>query len=98
MAQDEQEKSSSKPSQVIINSPINMPLIYTNGIIVGMSASDIQLTLTVNGRPTNMVVMAPTTAKSLIGAIAKALEDYENRTNIKTLDLNEISELLKRKQ
>lgn len=81
-----------QPLPVQVNIPL--PLIYTNGVLVGMTAADIQLTITINGRPTNVVAMNISAAKNLIGGLQKAIEDYEKKTKTKVLDLNEIGALL----
>ena len=76
----------------------NLPVVYSNVVLVGISASaDIQLTLTVNGKAFNQIIIPLAAAKSLSIALDKGLSDYEQKTKTKILDLNEVSALLQPK-
>ena len=70
-----QEKSTNKntlPS-------INIPLIYANGVVAGLTLTDIQLTANVNGKPVCILVLPFPSAKSLMDALRLAIEDFEKR-------------------
>jgi hypothetical protein len=75
----------------------NIPTLYTNAVTVGFSPTDLQLTATINGRPSALISMPFSTAKTLLNNIHRALTEYERRTGTKILDLAELHEKLKDK-
>jgi len=89
------EDMESKEKQVIKVEPFNVPLIYANGVTVGLSLTDINLTANVNGRPACLLVLPLPSAKSLLTALSQAIKDYETKTGTKILDLGELSSLLR---
>lgn len=91
---DEPKLTSTTPIQQIALTP-SIGTIYTNGMSLVMSQSDIQLTLNLNGKPSFMVAMGLPTAKTLQKHLENAINDYERKTGVKVHDLTEIAELLK---
>jgi len=80
--------------QVAIAAPVG--LVYTNGVNLMLSQSDIQLTLTVNGRPSMVIAMGIATAKTLQLNLEKVISNYEQKTGVSVFDLNELADLLKK--
>ena len=82
-------------AQSVINIPINLQLIYANGVIINMSQSDIQIAFSVNGRPVIATAMTLPVAKHLQKSLAVAISNYEKKTGVIIGDLVELSEKLK---
>ncbi len=80
-----------------INMALSTPVNYTNAVLVSVSVTEIQLTTTINGRPTQTIAMPFPTAKSLILAIEHAIKDYEGKTGTKISELNDLGKLLNKK-
>lgn len=96
MSQDEQFKGN-EPQQGQVSIPFNIPFIYTNAVSVGLSATDVQLTATINGRPSYFIAMPFSTAKSLVLALQRALNDYESKTGVEIQELNDLVNKLNRR-
>jgi hypothetical protein len=76
--------------------PINVPLIYTNGVTVSLTLTDLHLTAQVNGRPACVLAIPLPAAKSLMQSLSQAIDDYEKKTETYVMDLDELtSKLLK---
>lgn len=82
-----------KPVQ-IIQSGFPIQKIYTNSFSLGLSSSDLFLILMVNGQPSHQLNMSLVTARSIIKAMSKALDDFEKKTGINVPDINEVQNLL----
>ncbi len=83
-----------QPQQVQMLAQVQV--VYTNGINLSLSQSDVQLTLNVNGRPSIAIAMGLSTAKSLVNGLTQALNNYEPKTGTSVLDLVQVAELLKK--
>lgn len=68
---------------------VNIPLIYTNGLAVTLTVTDIQIVATMNGKPQCVLALPLSAGKSLSISLQKALNDYESKTGktIPELDL-----------
>jgi hypothetical protein len=97
---EEPKPSSSNPiqGQNIINVPINLntQLIYTNGSIINMTQTDVQISFSVNGRPVIATAMTWSMAKNLQTSLLRAVSEYERKTNSIIPDINEVAEQLKK--
>ena len=91
MAQEEINSNSELQS---IKTPISVPLIYANGVSVGLTLTDLHLSAQVNGKPACLLAIPFGTAKSLMKALELAIKDYETRTGQTVLDLDELSKKL----
>ena len=56
---------------------INLQRVYANSFGVGVSLSDISVTLMINGRPSHQVFFAIPTVEALVKGLETALEDYK---------------------
>ena len=56
---------------------INLQRVYSNSFGIGVSLSDISVTLMINGRPSHQVFFAIPTVEALIKGLQKAVEDHE---------------------
>ncbi len=83
-----------RKSNIESDFPISLPVIYTNAVLVTLTVSDIFLTITVNGQPTHLLNMSLTTAKTLVSNISKALDDFQEKTKTKVLDIKEVTSLM----
>jgi len=73
---------------------MNIPLFYSNGVVVAMSLTDLHLTANVNSKPVCVMVIPLPAAKSLVKSLNEAINDFESKTNTEVLDLSELSSLL----
>ena len=87
-----------KQPQRVILSPLNIPHIYVNNFQVGLSLSDLMITMIVNGELLQNVNMSLITAKSLAKTIQTAIEDYEKKTNTQVLLLKEVEGFIRPKK
>ncbi len=76
--------------------PIDVNSYYINGASVGLTPTEIQLNTAVNGRPTSKVLIPFPVAKSIALGILEAIKDYENKTSVKVLEVNEIGTSLQK--
>lgn len=95
------ETSSQSPQPVRAGQPqhlsfnIQIPSIYTNGVNIGITPSDIVFTLTINGQPFQNLNMSLITAKTLMANLDRAINDFETKTKSKVPTMKEVQELLK---
>lgn len=75
---------------------INIESVYMNTFDVNLSFTDIFVTMMLNGSPFQSVNMSLTTAKSLSQNLARAIKDYEEKTGVKVLSMEEAREALKK--
>lgn len=75
----------------------NIPLLYSNGIVVNQTLGDISLNITINGQSSHVLNISRDTAKSLCDNLKAAIDDFEGKTNTKILGLKEISSLMRKK-
>lgn len=75
---------------------INLPSIYVNTFLVNISASDVVVTLMLNGQPFQIVNMSYNTAKGLAEALTEAVKKYEIETSTKVLNAKEAATFLKK--
>ena len=94
MGQEEEIQQPNTTNRATYNA--NLPVIYTNGILVTLTVSDLSLTLTVNGQPTHILNMSLTTAKTLYSNINEALQDFQDKTKTKVLEINDVRELMRK--
>lgn len=82
-----------KPAQQIaIN--LSIPATYANGITLGLTLSDVVLTLSVNGKPTQHINMSLTTAKTLLENLSFLISDYESKSKTKLLNMQDVEKFL----
>ena len=74
----------------------NIPLMYANGVVVGRTLTELQLTFTFNGAATNVVVIPFPVGKSTLESLGKAISDQEDKIGQTILDLKEL--LIKEKE
>lgn len=79
--------------QIVINQQI--PFTYVNGTAVALAASDLQITLAINGRAFNTLLMNHSVAKSLQTSLGNALNDFEEKTGTKINDIIKINDDLR---
>lgn len=91
---EEKTQSQSQQPQRVIN--VNLPATYTNSINIGLSVSDIALTLMNNGRPFQILNMSYSTAKGLAEMLTGAIKKYETETNSKVVTGREAATMLKK--
>ena len=95
MPENPQQNPPTNPvSQMVINAPINVQLIYTNGQTINMSQSDAQIIFNSNGRPVIVAAMTLPIAKHLKNSLDTAIKEYERKTNMPIPDISELTELL----
>ena len=73
----------------------DVPKIYFNGFINGLSSGDIVSVLELNGQPVAVLNMSFTVAKTLvqsIGSIVADLEEKGGRTMLTTKDVEALAE------
>lgn len=75
--------------------PVSLQSLYSNGILVSLTVSDISLTITINGQPTHTLNMSLTTAKTLAANINTAIKDFEEKTGSKVLEAKEVATFMK---
>ena len=80
-----------KKSQSVIQN--NVPLYYANGVTVKLTLTDIHLYANVNGNSACILALPLPAAKSLMMAINEAIRDYELKTGIAVIDLQQLSTL-----
>jgi hypothetical protein len=94
MEPEETKKQIPQTQQMIFNTPVQFS--YANGVVVGVGHADLQLTFSLNGRATNIVGLSHSVAKGLALSLAKAISDYEVKTDIIIPDPNSIAESLRK--
>lgn len=70
--------------------PTNIPLIFANGVVVGRTLTELQITLTMNGKAACLVVVPFPVGKTLSGAIENALEDHVKKSGQSIGDLKSL--------
>ena len=73
-----------------------LPVMVCNGFGLQMSATEIGATLMFMNKPTTVVVMSPSVAKSLRNALAKFVAEYEKVTKTSVLGLEELTQRIKK--
>lgn len=90
------QKAENKPVEIQRNFlPVSLQSLYSNGILVSLTLSDISLTITINGQPTHSLNMSLTTAKTLAANINTAIKDFETKTNSRVLEAKEVAAFMK---
>lgn len=77
---------------------VNIPKIYSNGFLIGLTLSDINITLAVNNQPTHQVIMSLISAKGLMNALNKAIEDFEEKTGTKIPEMEDLKKAFEAKK
>lgn len=78
-----------------IGAPLNVQVLYMNSLAIATTASDVSLTVMVNGLSTHQIFMAFPTAKSLFLALEKAISEHEKIADVKILDIAETQKIIK---
>lgn len=76
---------------------VNVPKVYANGFFVGFTLADLNITLVLNGQPTQQVIMSLIAAKTLRNILNDTIRSFEEKTKIDIPDMNQIQELLNKK-
>lgn len=58
----------------------DVPKIYSNGFIIGLSQNDITVLFQLNGKPTAVMNLSYTTAKTLSMILANTIKGLEEKT------------------
>ncbi|MBC8180358.1 hypothetical protein H8E88_04460 [candidate division KSB1 bacterium] len=58
----------------------DVPKIYSNGFISGLSQNDVTILLQLNSKPAAVMNLSYTTAKTLSVTLAKLIKDLEEKT------------------
>jgi len=91
MAEDgNKQQGINQPIRSILAAP-EIGAIYANAVTVAISGTEMQMTFSLNGRPASAVFLPFPVAKSLEKTIGVALSDYEKRSDIKILPIEEIA-------
>lgn len=94
----EEDKSPSIPTNnPLFNPAINVPQVYANGIVVGLTLTDVFLNASINGRPNCQLIIPLSVAKSTIDNLKHAIDDFEKKSNTNVLDLNTLKDLMNKK-
>src|SRR5947208_16261073 len=80
------------PAQPLIG--MNVPKIYANGFIVGVTLSDLNVLLVINGQPSHQLIMSLISAKTLMNVLKSTIDAIEEKTKIHIPDMNEMKELI----
>ena len=72
--------------------------IYFNGIEVGMSLSDFQITLVTNGRRHSRLLLSFTTAKTLLATLGFAMGEFEKRTRQTIMVMDDVKRAIEEKK
>lgn len=88
---DQSEKSSPQLNNV------DIPKLYANGFLIGLTLSDLNVTLVINGKPSHQVIMSLISAKTLMNGLKSAIEDFEDKSGMKIPDMNELKDLFNKK-
>lgn len=59
----------------------DIPKIYGNGFLIGLTLSDLNITLTLNNQPKQQVILSLISAKALMEGLQQAITDFEKKTN-----------------
>src|SRR5690349_13559453 len=60
-----------------VKDDLSLPRIYTNGFAVGLSNADITVVLQLSGRPTHVMHMSFTLAKTLAQRLGRVVSEFE---------------------
>ena len=71
------------------------PRLYTNGIAVAQTASDVSLVLLTNENPTGVLSLSYTTAKTVVDELSKAIKNFEAGTDYKVKSIEELDKGLR---
>ena len=71
-----------------------LPGIYFNGFEVGISLSDIYVTLGTNGHHHSRLLMSFTTAKTFMEHLKRTVDTFEQRTKHTIMTMGDISKAL----
>ena len=71
-----------------------LPGIYFNGFEVGISLSDIYVTLGTNGHHHSRLLMSFTTAKTLMAHLKQTVEAFEKRTKHTIMTMGDVNKAL----
>lgn len=74
---------------------IDIPKLYANGFMIGLTLSDLNVTLVINGKPTHQLIMSLISAKTLMNGLKNAVEDFEKKSGTTIPDMNQLKELFK---
>ena len=96
MAEEEKNINAPVANPVNFSPTINAPQFYANGIVVGLTLTDVFLNANVNGRPNCQLILPLSAAKSLMDNLKMAIDDYERKSNTTVLDLNTLKDLMKK--
>ena len=74
----------------IADQAVTCPDIYFNGMDIGVSLSDMNITVMTDGRPLCKLHMSFTTAKTLAVSLGGAVTHFENLTNHSVMTMEEV--------
>jgi len=80
----------------ITHQAVTHPEIYFNGIEIGLSQSDISITVMTDGRRQCKLHMSFTMAKTLGENLSNAVAEFERLTDHSIMTMNEVAEGLKK--
>lgn len=88
------ETQSDTVTQKADNSPVVLPRLYFNGFEVGLSLSDLYITLMTNGNQHSQLLMSFSTAKTLLAHLKVAVDQFERKTNQPILAMEDVKQAL----
>jgi hypothetical protein len=77
---------------------IDIPKLYANGFMIGLTLSDLNVTLVINGKPSHQLIMSLISAKTLMNGLKNAIEDFESKSGTTIPDMNELKDLFNKKE
>lgn len=76
------------------NFPVVLPMVYFNGFEVGISLSDLYVTLMTNGHQHSQLFMSFGTAKTLLVHLKRTVDEFERRTNQPIMAMEDVKQAL----
>ena len=76
------------------DSSVILPKVYFNGFEVGLSLSDLHITLMTNGLKHSQLFMSFGTAKTLLAHLKRTVDEFERRTDQPIMAMDDVKQAL----
>lgn len=75
---------------------ITLPSLYTNGFIISLNNSDINITLLLDGQPVTRINLSYTIAKTLEAKLGEVIDKLQSATGQKIMTTEEVDAALRK--